>query len=589
MFSRSIIFSRILKMSEQKLNLCDFDCLKANCPVYPLASAETIWISSSEASGARGSYAEWTPDTVKQKFAKKTCFAHIDGPDIYTADITGAYADRYGGKGIGPNAGAARTVTIDGFQVKGVGKTSLLGIYERDLEWHYYGGMSLVDGVLEAINSEAFGHILPVGVVRSRALIYTGPDTAYLPLEDWGSLRGPGALLIRDTCIRPAHFLRADNLHHKLGFLAIQDDVNRTRLANRKLNELFKDTNGVIDFFSKFLLRCANQFAFSKLFRIWHGVLTPSNISIDGRWVDLTNVSFIPSGMNFSLGDGQIPFESEASSPLDFIGRLVDSYAKYNFLSLDVSPLESYYEQAFDTSLRHYLPAVLGLKEGLMNDAEGARAVDVVLKELLVNTRSGSHGKVIFGAPNYYAEDPIEPFLEAIIRRAAGLDGEMAELSEQLQLIFKYKYSQLGERPSYKNFLIGCGVTCLRQLFFSKFFQSGRLISRIVEMAERNKIDAFGDYVNHCSSLSRWIFQWSDEKLTYLYKSESACIAFDRFTGVFFVTENSAPAIESASAAEAFAWVSTRAKCSFVIDHFDFRPGLLRILGLATDIAGTLE
>ena len=41
-----------------------------------------------------------------------------------------------------------------------------------------------------------------------------------------------------------------------------------------------------------FLARSANQFSFSAAMRISHNTLSPSNLALDGRWLDLPVASF---------------------------------------------------------------------------------------------------------------------------------------------------------------------------------------------------------------------------------------------------------------------------------------------------------
>ncbi|EQD26031.1 MchC protein, partial [mine drainage metagenome] len=110
-------------------------------------------------------------------------------------------------------------------------------------------------------------------------------------------------LLVRELCARPAHFLYAANFSFADEYVTqYSNDSGRVCSALEELNKIYGGTSGVINLIGDFLRKCAAQFAFSRAHRLQHGVLSPSNISISGQWLDLANVSFVNSGINFSSG-----------------------------------------------------------------------------------------------------------------------------------------------------------------------------------------------------------------------------------------------------------------------------------------------
>lgn len=168
-----------------KVDVQDFGELCVPFDAYRVKGASTIWITrdTKELRAACGRESV-TPEIIVDKFAYMAPCTTATRIAYDYSDRIEMSADRYGGSGVESNRDSARAGLVNNFQIKGIGPTPLLGEHPPELEWHYYGGMSIVDGVLEAINSKVFNCILPFGVVRARALIETGPRAAYMPIGD---------------------------------------------------------------------------------------------------------------------------------------------------------------------------------------------------------------------------------------------------------------------------------------------------------------------------------------------------------------------------------------------------------------------
>src|SRR5215469_14635939 len=82
-------------------------------------------------------------------------------------------ADRYGSSsGTSPHGGSGRVATVGRFQVKGVGRTPLVG---AGVPWiHSHGVASMREAVYEAIMGEIFNAELPFGSIPVIAIVDAG-------------------------------------------------------------------------------------------------------------------------------------------------------------------------------------------------------------------------------------------------------------------------------------------------------------------------------------------------------------------------------------------------------------------------------
>jgi hypothetical protein len=203
------------------------------------------------------------------------------------------YAERYGGRGMSGNGGAGRCGTLGAVQIKGVGRTPLVGP-GGDAE-HSYGGASLQEAVREALGGEVCQIALPFGSVRVLGIILTDTQVPNFWPGDTGAEATPRALIVREAAIRPAHFMRAS--HFRLqGRLAVTD-VQRVRAAvaclpgvARNLFDGSPETSrgslGLRDCLMEMSRRFGAQLAAAQAKRLVHGALAPQNIALDGRWLD---------------------------------------------------------------------------------------------------------------------------------------------------------------------------------------------------------------------------------------------------------------------------------------------------------------
>jgi len=201
-------------------------------------------------------------------------------------------ADRYGGTGIGRNGGSGRNALVDGFLVKGIGRTPLVSA-STPLS-HASGGAYLEECVREAIFAEVVGHDFPYGAVPTLGILDTGLVQAWPEGIEPGI--EPRTLLVRPPFARPAHFERALGFDSGLPFEGERDHQRVKAVFAAAVSAVGKD--GLLHCFDQFWTRWAHQLAYGFVHRLSHGNNTSSNISLDGRLVDFGAASTVPSWQN---------------------------------------------------------------------------------------------------------------------------------------------------------------------------------------------------------------------------------------------------------------------------------------------------
>jgi hypothetical protein len=243
------------------------------------------------------------------------------------------YAERYGGSGIGHHGGGGRCGLDDGWCVKGIGRTPLIG---RDVSyWYSHGGLPLVDALAETIWARWLEVALPFGVVKVGAVIEAG--RTHLPAAPGEEISHPGALLVRETAMRLAGFERA--IHYRPISAEpeeIRRDVDRVRhavaglpgfLAARGWQAAPSAVPRTLQALEETVARLAVQSANAAARQIYHGALVSSNLALDGRWIDLGSVTFLP---DFALHRAFNPqIWVEYVKPLEGIREIIYYIKKY--------------------------------------------------------------------------------------------------------------------------------------------------------------------------------------------------------------------------------------------------------------------
>lgn len=264
-------------------------------------------------------------------------------------------ADRYGGAGLIHNGGSGRCGCDGEFQVKGIGRTPLVG---RDVIEKYSSGMITVrDAALEAAYGEISHSILPFGGIRSLAIL--GTNTL---IKQHNGKLAPRGLLVREATLRPAHFERAVYFRPRSHFLAGRHphDSDRTAAAIHRLPGIlqrvllagqtgFQNVSELlIAGLTSFAERLASQVAAAQAKRLMHGSMTSSNLALDGRWLDFGSTTCLPLD-NFGADSPYLPFWCEADTVLRSLNEILFFVQKY---IPEFRPVSSH---AFNVISGHYL------------------------------------------------------------------------------------------------------------------------------------------------------------------------------------------------------------------------------------------
>ena len=490
--------------------------------------------------------------------------------------------DRYGGPGVGFNGGSGRCGITEGFQIKGIGTTPLVGSCPPDQIWHSGGELNLVDGVLEVINSEILGSILPYGTVRSLALMRI--DDSWDPRT--GNYFG---LLVRELCVRPAHFLYAANFTFTGEYVTQYcKDSDRVCSAFEELNKVHGGTSGVINLIGDFLRNCAAQFAFSRAHRLQHGVLSPSNISISGQWLDLANVSFVNSGINFSSGEGQVPFYLEPDAILNYAHRLCLIYSRSIGIDLNFGPLENYFHEAFDHYLRIFTLDALGLSKKLIRAPCASEALENIFREfnelLMKNAET-----IRFACPiSLESADAVIDYIEKMYRGYSIARDAGPEL-EYFSMLVRLSYDLDGISVKYPSFIVGRAIIALKKALFSASLCSGRLKGALSVLIREN----CGRYLDkliqqHIKAFS-WIFQGPKNSRITMIDFNGIEVAFDETKHVYMVSRRGKNIALFSRAHDLHDWVKSKLIQECSVFGFDFFPGIQEMLRALSSIENDMS
>ena len=256
-------------------------------PLRRLASARMLWLNH-RAMHEDPQFARCGADA--QRYARhlvESCAFQIT-PDARAADLVG-YADRYGGGHIGFNGGSGRAAMVNGYHVKGIGRTPLVSALTS--EGHASGGAYLEECVRETIYAEIVATEFPFSAVPTLAIIDTGL------VQDWHTHLEPQSerrtLLVRPAFVRPAHFQRASGFqsgHPKGGAL----DTRRVQQVFDAAVEAL-GADGLVRHHEQVWDRWASQLAYGFVHRLPHGSDNTSNLALDGRLADFGAMSAVPS------------------------------------------------------------------------------------------------------------------------------------------------------------------------------------------------------------------------------------------------------------------------------------------------------
>ncbi|WP_426212360.1 hypothetical protein [Massilia sp. TWP1-3-3] len=290
-----------------------------------MAQAEALWVSDNFSEG--------------DALASAVCIPNSEStPETSLCAEVICQADRYGGPGLGFSGGSGRCAVLGAVQIKGVGRTPL-GTSKID-PFHSNGMVGFEEAMRETIWSEIARVALPFGSVHTLAVIDTGIDYNFEPPGETVETRRR-FLLLRQFALRPAHYCR--NVHFPTPINAetgLREDAVRTSNAVQALAPAFTQmfpacaaTKNAVEIINIGLREVATRFAFQNatamVKRLYHGGLSPSNIALDGRYLDFGTITTVSKFGRRAIRPLESDFSNEHTLLLNALLELRLFIAKY--------------------------------------------------------------------------------------------------------------------------------------------------------------------------------------------------------------------------------------------------------------------
>ncbi|HVZ29030.1 MAG TPA: hypothetical protein VG839_01460, partial [Asticcacaulis sp.] len=241
------------------------------------------------------------------------------------AETATGWADRYGGQGIGACGGSARAAFVNGYHVKGIGKTPLLSA--RNDEAHSTGCVSLDEAIRETIFSEKMSQF-PWSVVPNLAILTTGLDFgADMPPGLSGSEGGGKVLVVRPAFLRPAHFERA--------VAAVLPDIKTGEKDAARVVHMIKGLlaltgqESLRDVFLRFWARWAEQLAYGLVNRLSQHAHSTSNICLSGQLIDFGAARSFSSNRSIRIRPGALPHGADLDAVMRSVNLTTESLSWY--------------------------------------------------------------------------------------------------------------------------------------------------------------------------------------------------------------------------------------------------------------------
>lgn len=320
--------TRLNALNLQESNaLFNTECLQIPVRLRRLPNARVLWLNERVMAddsrfigvgGTAEAYAAHILDCCGFTLAEED--SHVSNDDE-----TIGFADRYGGAGIGRNGGSGRAAVVNGYHVKGIGRTPLLSVITD--EGHGSGVALLEECVRETIFSEIVAAEFPGGSIPTLAIIETGH--VHVVKGDDGLKQHRCCLLVRPSFVRPAHFERAPKFISKNPKEGSLDSERVRGFFEAATNLLGQDE--LVSVYWNFWQRWAEQLAYAYVHRLSHGGNNTSNLCLDGCLLDFGAMAAMPSWARVTSMTGGPPSGSELAYlsqamqlQQPFLGRYLD-------------------------------------------------------------------------------------------------------------------------------------------------------------------------------------------------------------------------------------------------------------------------
>jgi hypothetical protein len=274
-------------------------------PLSKIPDARVVWVHPKARQLDPNHDCRGLPKQDYMHYIKECCAFVLAGRDDQSegTSIKVGYADRYGGDGIGHNGGSGRAVFVNGYHVKGVGKTPLVSALPSEISTA--GDCLLAECIREAILSKIVANDFPGSAVPVLAIIDTGLSAHASPASK--ALEDRRALVVRPPFLRPAHFERATGYYSDNEHVGVRDQLRVRHVFSTYLSEQSPDF--MRRMFEKFSITWSRQQAYGFVNRISAGNCTTSNVAFNGMLVDFGSMSAVPSWANVATSLSHSPYE----------------------------------------------------------------------------------------------------------------------------------------------------------------------------------------------------------------------------------------------------------------------------------------
>lgn len=480
------------------------------------------------------------------------------------------YAEAYGGDGGAANGGGARAGNLRGVQIKGIGPNMYVG--ENTDRKHGYGAFFLEHAIVDAIYGQLVSRLLPLGSKTVFGIIDSGLTIHYRDPEKNYFHNGAGGLLLREECLRLGHFLPAQEFTPRQHQRQVMADTQRMRLVMQRLMSSGRGDSSIEKLLLGFLGNCAKQLAWARASRLKHGALTPSNVGIDGRWLDLSQASTLPLGVNQRITPQRLPFLQESYAPPDFALEVLHFYNKYNQRYVTLGGALRHYDLSWQRAFQEALLVQSGLQY-----AQIATSTEVAIWCTELSKRINSNPLPFTGSLDEAQQD--DGFTELMIRSYAGLNKADPNPHQQaLGALIQADWRQAQARGSQLDLAQHqrcCLLRAWRRSAFSPLFWRSRIYLTVQDIFQLDVVDVAG-MMNELTAVMDFAFaeESSVNEMTLLRLSD-VHIGWIPATGTYRLV-NQQQMLEFDSASQIARAISTL-PIRWVRWNFDFRRPILAL------------
>jgi hypothetical protein len=533
----------MLDINDFPESLVEYECLR-------IRDTRTVWINPdgtddlTKALGHAPSSASFARDFSYVPKSNR-CY---NAAELDEHDSRIFMAERYGGTGVGNNGGGGRVGNFGAFQAKGVGPNAMAHSVSV---WHSYGSLNLLDAAYEAIYSTVLNNVLPLGCATIYGVIHTSASGAYRSQEPGSQkdefAQASGAIMVRERTLRPAHFLHAANFSPAKSE-GLMSETQRMCAVHRRLKTKFDSTNHFIRYLGSFILASCKQFAFARAARIAHGGVTPSNICLDGRWIDMTEARFLSGGKNFR---GLTTFFDEPQVIAGVTNQLAYVFGKCNTWHFNTEPLMRYIESTFDGCFAFYTLSIVGFSNANLEqiaESEEGRAFAKTYSSVVLR-----HRRPVSDLPEHLdPQDPVIAFMRLCYLGLGDAEAAAPSLGQLLRCTATDALATIGAfRSMFRQSMaaegqdrdpatsrgraIGSAVRALRWAYLSAYFYRFRISSHLYYVVGEDDLPATGAFIKECIDESKRIFDTACRGKVPIVETPDVDIHFDQSRSVYTV------------------------------------------------------